>query len=169
VKKIRTISAYLLVLVFLVPVTGFYYTKHSCLKSGEVQFVLKGEYSCCSETAACNHQDLNMVGKGCDHEIAEEEKACCDAGAFALTDETELCSSDHNLTDCCRNEGNYLKSEDEFTSPGKIEIPHVKTLLTAALYAVELHPVQQGVIGKNAHSLPLSSTDMLLKHSVLII
>jgi hypothetical protein len=72
---------------------------------------------------------------------------------------------------CCLNEGNYLKSENEYTSPGKIEIPHIKMLITAAFYSIDLLPVFHQTIEETAHSPPFSITsiDILHKHSVLII
>jgi hypothetical protein len=68
VKTIRNIFSYLLVLLFLVPATGFYYTRHSCLKSGEVQLVLDGDYTCCAETTRISQKTVKQEGSCCDLE-----------------------------------------------------------------------------------------------------
>ena len=142
VKTIQDIFSYLLVLMFLVPATGFYYTRHSCLKSGEVQLVLNGNHSCCAETARITHDPVNQE-----------------------------CSLEESSLGCCINEGNYLKSEDEYTFPGRVEMPHIKIIITAALNSTDLFQYVQERIEENAHSPPftLSSVDILHKHSVLII
>lgn len=142
VKTIQNIFSYLLVLMFLVPATGFYYTRHSCLKSGEVQLVLNVDHSCCAETARITHDPVNQE-----------------------------CSLEKSSLGCCINEGNYLKSEDEYTFPGRVEMPHIKIIITAALNSTDLFQYVQMSIEENAHSPPftLSSVDILHKHSVLII
>ena len=142
VKTLRNIFLYPLVLMFLVPATGFYYTRYSCFKSGEVQLVLNGNHSCCAETARIAHDPVNQE--------------------YSL----EISS-----LGCCINEGNYLKSEDEYTFPGRVEMPHIKIIIAAVLNSTDLFQYVQMSIEENAHSPPftLSSVDILHKHSVLII
>lgn len=158
-KAIRNIFSYLLVLMFLIPATGFYYTRHSCLKSGEVQFVLDGKHSCCTETAHISHDPVN------------QESSCCDRESFGQADNDSEGSSKEASFRCCINEGFYLKSEDEYTSPGRVEMPQIEIIITAALYSTDLFKYVQEIIEENAHSPPftLSSTDILHKYSVLII
>ena len=162
VKAMRTIFAYLLVLTFLVPATGFYYTKHSCLRSGEVQLVLDGDYSCCAEIIE------NIC---CEHDFIEQESSCCNSESSNQEGRDEICSINNSSTKCCTNEGYYLKSEDEFTSPGKTEMPHIKILIAPPLRTIELLTLQYKTIEENAHAPPftISSIDLLHKHSVLII
>lgn len=157
--------------MFLVPATGFYYTKHSCLKSGEVQLVLDMDYSCCSETSQISHEPVNPEGLCYNQDLVETEGTCCNIESSSQAKPGIDCTLEKTATSCCQNEGNYLKSRDEYTSPGKGEMPHVKILLTAALYSIELLPVIHVTIEENAHSPPyiLSSVDILHKHSVLII
>ncbi len=158
-KTIRNIFSYLLVLLFLVPATGFYYTRHSCLKSGEVQLVLDGDYTCCAETTRISHKTVKQEG------------SCCDLESDSQVNTGSECSMERSLTACCVNEGNYLKSENEYTLPGKIEMPQVKMIITPALSSMVLLPVIHQTIEENAHSPPFisSSVDILQKHSVLII
>jgi len=162
VKAIRTIFAYLLVLTFLVPATGFYYTKHSCLKSGEVQLVLDGDYSCCATTEESNC---------CINNVIEQESSCCNSKSSNQEGKDEICSINNSTSECCTNEGHYLKSEEKFTSPGKTEMSKLKILFTASLCSIELLPVQFKTIEENAHSPPftISSIDLLHRYSVLII
>ena len=159
VKPIWNIFLYPLVLMFLVPATGFYYTRHSCLKSGEVQLVLDGAYSCCAETAQITHDPVSSEGSCCDVESANQANA----------DKEYV--KDGTSPGCCINEGNYLKSQDEYTPPGRVEMPHIEIILTAALYSIDLYQNVQESIEENAHSPPfiLSAVDILHKHSVLII
>lgn len=159
VKTFRTIFSYGLVLMFLIPATGFYYTRHSCLKSGEVQLVLYGDHSCCAETAHITDDPVSLEGLCCDMESSSQ----ANTGSEYSLEESSL--------DCCVNEGNYLKSEDEYTSPGRVEMPHIEIIITSALYSRDLFQTVQESIEENAHSPPytLSSVDILHKYSVLII
>ena len=170
-KTLRNIFSYGLVLMFLVPSTGFYYTMHSCLRSGEVQLVLDGDYSCCSENSQVAHNPLDAVGSCCSLDFIEAESTCCNLGSSHQENSGLDCYIEGSSSSCCLNEGNYLKSEDEYTSPGKIEMPHIKMLTTAVLYSIENLPVIHQTIEENAHSPPfaISSIDILHKHSVLII
>ena len=158
-KTIHNIFSYLLVLMFLVPATGFYYTRHSCLKSGEVQLVLDGDYSCCAETAQITHDPVSSEGSCCDVESANQANA----------DKEYV--KDGTSPGCCINEGNYLKSEDEYTLPGRVEMPHIEIIITAAFYSTDLFQNVKESLEENAHSPPftLSSIDILHKYSVLII
>jgi len=141
VKTVRNIFSYLLVLMFLIPATGFYYTRHSCLKSGHVQLVLDGNYTCCNMESS-GHTNTGME-----------------------------CAVEGSSSDCCINEGNYLKSKDEYTPPGKTEIPHIEIIITATLFSIDLFPDIQETLEEKAHSPPfiLSSVDILHRHSVLLI
>ena len=158
-KTIQNIFSYSLVLMFLVPATGFYYTRHSCLKSGEVQFVLNRNHSCCAETARIAHDPVN------------QESSCCDMESSIQANSDWECSIEKSSLGCCINEGNYLKSEDEYTFPGRVEMPHIEIIITAALYSTDLFQNVKESLEENAHSPPftLSSIDILHKYSVLII
>jgi len=171
VKTLHTIFSYGLLLMFLIPATGFYYTRHSCLKSGEVQLVLDGDYSCCAETSQMDHDPAQTDSSCCSQDLIEPESSCCSIESSLQENPGIDCTLEGTLTSCCQNEGNYLKSQEKYTSPGKVEMPHVKILVTAGLYSIELLPVIHETIEENAHSPPfiLSSVDILHKHSVLII
>ncbi len=159
VKTFRTIFSYSLVLMFLIPATGFYYTRHSCLRSGEVQLVLDGDQYCCAETAQIAHDPMNQEG------------SCCDMESSSQANTVSECSLEESSLGCCVNEGNYLKSEDEYTSPGRVELPNIEIIINAALFSTDLYQNVQKSIEENAHSPPytLSSVDILHKYSVLII
>jgi len=171
VKTFRTIFSYGLLLMFLIPATGFYYTRHSCLKSGEVQLVLDGDYTCCAEPSMVAHDPNMSEGSCCNQDLVEPEGTCCNMESSSHANPGIDCTLEGTSSSCCQNEGNYLKSKNEFTSPGKVEMPHVKILITAAFYSIDLFPIVQETIEENAHSPPyiLSSVDILHKHSVLII
>jgi hypothetical protein len=159
VKTILNIFSSLLMLMFLVPATGFYYTRHSCVISGEVQLVLDGKHSCCTKTDALSHDPVN------------QEDSCCDRESFGQADNDSEGSSREVSFGCCINEGFYLKSEDEYTSTGRVEMPQIEIIITAAPYTDDLFQYVQESIEENAHSPPyyLSSVDILHEHSVLII
>ena len=171
VKTIQNIFSSVLVLMFLVPATGFYYTRHSCLKSGEVQLVLDGDYSCCTETAQIAHDPVISEDSCCSHDKIETESSICDVESANQANADKEYVKDGTSPGCCINEGNYLKSQDEYTPPGRVEMPHIEIILTAALYSIDLFQNVQESIEENAHSPPyaLSSVDILHKHSVLII
>jgi len=103
--------------------------------------------------------------------LVETEGTCCNLESSTQANPGIDCALEGTSSSCCFNEGNYLKSQDEYISPGEVEMPHVKILITAALYSIELLPVIHETIEENAHSPPfiLSSVDILHKHSVLII
>ena len=158
-KTRQNIFSSLLMLMFLIPATGFYYTRHSCLKTGEVQLVLEGDYSCCSETARITHDPVNQAS------------TCCDLESNSQANTASECSIEGSLAACCVIEGNYLKSEDEYTSPGRVEMPHIDVTTSSALYSNGLFQNVEEIIEEKAHSPPftLSSADILHKYSVLII
>ena len=145
--------------MFLVPATGFYYTRHSCLKSGQVQLVLDGKHSCCTEAGHIAHNTVN------------QEDPCCDMDSFGQADKGSEGSSKESSLGCCINEGIYLKSDDEYTSTGRVEMPQIEIIITATLYSADLFQYFQESIEENAHSPPftLSSVDILHKYSILII
>lgn len=171
VKTTRHIFSYAVVLMFLIPATGFYYIRHSCLKSGEVQLVLDGDFSCCAEISQMAHDPGSSSGSCCSQDLIEPESSCCSMESSSHANSGIDCSLEGTPSSCCSNEGNYLKSRDEYTSPDEVDIPHVKILIIAVLYSDELLPVIHETIEENAHSPPyiLSSVDILHKHSVLII
>ena len=121
--------------------------------------VLDGKHSCCTETAHIAHNTVN------------QEDSCCDMESFGLADKGSEGSSKESSLGCCINVGNYLKSEDEYTSPGRVEMPNIEVTTSSALYSNDLFQNVEEIIEENAHSPPftLSSTDILHKYSVLII
>jgi len=171
VKTVQNIFLYWLVLIFLIPATGFYYTRHSCLQSGEVQLVLDDDYTCCSEKSDMAQHPMDLKGSCCSQIFMEAESICCLSESSSHENSGMDFYVEGSSSNCCLNEGNYLKSENEYTSPGKIEMPHVKMLITAATSSIENLPVIHQTIEEKSHSPPftISSNDILHKHSVLII
>lgn len=153
VKTVRNISLYLLMVSFMIPATGFYYTKHSCLKSGKVQLVMDGNYSCCKA------------------EIIQTESSCCNMEKSTIVNSSLNYWFDNSVPECCINEGKYLKSEDDYTFPGRIEMPDIDFVLTVALFFQDVSPFVRESIEEKAHSPPpgISTIDILHKYSVLII
>lgn len=133
-KSLRNIFSLLILAIFLVPSTGFYYNKRSCLKSDQLLFVFDGDNICC----------------------AEDAQTQCKAGT---------------AKECCTDEGNYLKTDEDYTSPARIGLPHIEIHLTLAYHTCNLCPDPQFMVEKNTHSPPLiiSSKDILLQHGVLLI
>ena len=131
--------------------------------------VLDGNYSCCAENS--QNDPLDSEESCCTLELVEAESTCCNIESSSHENLGMNCYVEESSSGCCLNEGNYLKSENEYTSPGKIEMPHVKMLISATLYSIENLPVIYQTIEENAHSPPftISSIDILHKHSVLII
>jgi hypothetical protein len=120
---------------------------------------LDGDRSCCVETAQIPDDPANQEG------------SCFDMESSSQANTGSECSIDESSLDCCINVGNYLKSEDEYTSPGRVEMPHIEIIIATAFYSRDLFQNVQRSIEENAHSPPytLSSVDILHKYSVLII
>lgn len=157
----------MILVIFLIPAAGFYYNKHSCLTSGEVQIVLVNEYSCCAEEANAH----------CEAESMAEWVAapgCCTAEKEILPASDRL--PDLPLykdmeADCCSNDGKYLKSQEDYHFPDRVKVPHVE--ISYAFASLILHPVGEGgsFIVKNTRPPPLSvsSRNMLLRNGVMLI
>ena len=133
--------------LFLVPAAGFYYIKHSCRKSGEVVLVMDKDYHCCAVKVP--------------------------AGDLTFSDRSSKASMDLNLTgeECCTNEGNYLKTDVNYTSPSKVHLPGVEIPLILAYNSVQLLFDTYTGVERYAHSPPiiLPSREILLQQSVLLI
>ncbi len=157
--------------MFLIPAMGFYYTRHSCLKSGHVQMVLDRNYTCCTQKEQKGHDLLSLQNTCCAYEEIEQETSCCDMESSrpeGVGNENTLKSASSN---CCINDGNYLKSKDEFTPPGKVEMPRIEFIVNAALFSIDLFSDIQETTEEYAHSPPFipSTADILHSHSVLLI
>ena len=164
----RNIYSMVLVLLFLVPATGFYFSKHTCLQSGEVFLVINGDYDCCS---------------GSDQSAAVHTKSCCDKGVIAPPESccgphkdmakspSGECSVVEATQTCCINDMRYIKSDEDYTSPDKTGMPQAKSLFLAPAYTLHAQAVNPGIIEQRSKSPPysLSSSDILNRISVLLI
>lgn len=150
VRTLKNIGSILMLLIFLVPAAGFYYTKHSCTKSGEVQMVLDMDYSCCAEQAETI----------CEMDISEP-LACCTP---------ELPVYNDNETDCCSNEGKYLINEEKYDLPSRAEVPHIEIHLTVATNIINPARYFFSFIEENTHPPPAkTSGEYLLQYGVMLI
>jgi hypothetical protein len=153
VRILRNIFLILIAGAFLIPTTGFYYTRHSCHKTGIVRLVLDEDYSCCSPV------------------IVTAVSSCCskeqDIDA-PMDDESYL---DNTPPDCCVNEGKYLKSDEDYNVSGRIKLSGQKFFFYSDHISHEILPSVLEPVEKNAHSPPLAkfSKDILHKHSILLI
>ena len=154
-----SIFSVLLVAIFMIPAAGFYYTRHSCSSSGEVEYVLDQDYSCCAE----NIQDHCTIDQ-------PVEKSCC--GETSPTEPVKApVSLEETKEECCSNEGNYLKTEEKYTSPEKSESLPIEIQHTIVFHFYIPTPATNPLIEENAHSPPLiiSSKILLLRHGVMLI
>ncbi len=164
-----------MIAIFLIPAAGLYYNRHSCHKTGEVQFVLDKEYSCCaapsethcevqsSSTSACCNVDIESIEPGVypkeDESFLKSEN---------LPGHQEITDLDEN---CCLNEGKYIKSEEKYSMPAKSKLPHIEISFTIAAILAKPSPVWNPSIEQNAHSPPppISSKNILLRNGVMLI
>jgi hypothetical protein len=81
------------------------------------------------------------------------------------------CSLTGTSKTCCLNEIRYIKSDEDYTAPGKTETPPVKMHVLATLYTLDTKSSNPGALETRANSPPftLASTDILLRHSVLLV
>jgi hypothetical protein len=157
-----------MVLVFLVPATGFFYNKHSCLQSGEVHLAINVVYDCCSTT---DQQAGEHLPTCCPSGMATPMNASCDVDAGKESSSHGECSLTESSKTCCINEIRYIKSDEDYTQPDKTETPSVKMITLAALHTPYTKaPLNSVAVETRAHSPPFApgSTDILLKHSVLL-
>ena len=152
-----------MVAIFLIPAAGFYYNKHSCSKSGEVRFVIDDDYTCCATDSKLSSFAAD-VQSNCDAEPAEESTCCTEKTEMTLIIEEPA-------EDCCSNEGRYLKTDDDYTSPLQIELPHIDINFTIAYHSVNFFGDPGFIVEEKAHSPPfiIPSKNILLQNSVLLI
>lgn len=167
-KQVRSIYTLLLVAVFFVPAAGFYYNRHSCLTSGEVHLVICGDYDCCTsaDQLAGTHSETC-----CSPDLSKPSGTCCGTLSGMDTPTSGECSLASPLNACCINEIQFIKSDDDYTPPGKTEIPQVKMLVIASIPSPDMPAATHDAVEEYANSPPfaLSSIDILHKHSVLLI
>jgi hypothetical protein len=134
-----------------------------------VQLVLDEDFACCSESKQISPDPLSSC---CTHDIIEPDNFCCEVeSSRQAKNGMSECSVEESSSNCCINEGKYLKSQEEYTSPARVEMPHIEIIISAALFSIDLFARVQETIEEHAHSPPytLSSVDILHRHSVLII
>ena len=158
-KKVLNIFSILLLPIFLIPATGFYYTHHACLRSGEVRLVLDRDYSCCEDRVKDQHNDPLV------------HPSCCQHGKSQPSHPGKAWAQDDPSQDCCMNTGNYLKTKDEYTFPGKFDFSQVIITFPVIHPFLELPSVVADATEENVHGPPLAphGRDMLHKHAVLIV
>lgn len=140
-------------MIFLIPATGFYYTKHSCAKTGEVQMVMDTDYSCCAEN----------TNKQCEIESSDAND-CCPAETPEIPLYTDI---DEN---CCSNEGQYIKTEDIYSPPARVEAPQTEYQYTIAANLLIHFQKGYSVMLENTRPPPAyTSKNILLLKSVLLI
>lgn len=154
VKHVRKIFSVLLAVIFLIPAAGFYYTRHSCLKTGETQIVFEQDYACCTDSHHTQHDPETSA-----------ESACC-----ALPD-ANLPGFQSEGGDCCSDEVEYIKTDDEYTTPAKPYLPRIEVhvIFASLLFGQSSYPGTR--IESSAHSPPTGtpSRDILLQNGVLIV
>ena len=155
-KHARNIFSLFLAIIFLIPAAGLYFTRHSCLKSGNTQIVFDNNYSCCVEETQMQ----------CSTE-SEAESTCCIPKA-----ENPLIIKESS-EDCCSNEGEYLKTDIKYISPEKTKLPQIEILITIASLPGHFHsfPESGSSVEEYSHSPPftISSRHILLQHGVLLV
>lgn len=92
------------------------------------------------------------------------EYACCEA-------ESETCCQEESHEDCCVNNTNYLKTEDEYTVPERTELLKIESQLTLVFHTTGLFPEFSLATQERAHAPTdlYSSRELLLQHGVLLI
>jgi len=174
-KYIRNTGALLMIAIFLIPAAGIYYNRHSCDKTGEVHFVLDEEYSCCAVTAETDCEVQSSSTLACCNNEAENAESGDnpeEAGIFTKPDKVqglhEIKGANEN---CCLNEGQYLKSEEKYSTPTKTKLPHIEISITIAAALSSPVPAWNPSVEQNAHSPPalISSKNILLRNGVMLI
>ncbi len=152
-QKIYKISSLLLLVVFLIPTTGFYYVRHTCLQSGSGKIVFDGNYSCCqagSEVTSCCIS-------------TDQDKECCKSA--------NLANSFENIhRKCCSNDAKYVKDESQYQKTKKVQIRLFFTYTSLTDSMVHFtESVNKNISPFDIHSKINTSREVLILHSVLII
>jgi len=155
---IRKIFTFILIGIFLVPAAGLYYTRHSCMKSGDVRIVFDADYTCCAGDALPAFEDRAADGSA--------GGAACGRHNAGPVSKIEAARDN-----CCSSESEYLKTKEEYTCPEKDQVPDFELQLTIAEVLPGLSPSLQLHAEENSHSPPctLSSRKILLQNGVLLI
>ena len=141
-----------MVVIFMIPVTGFVYTRHTCQQSDQAQIVFDHQYMFCAE----------IEETYC--EMVQTEQNCCSG-------EIEEPVSGIESEECCSNDSRYLKVEDEYSVPDKTQSFQFEiTLNIALLYGYEKPATdiqnRAQIYSKSVFHPP---ADLLRQHSALLL
>lgn len=167
-SSIGKILTFLLLVVFFIPAAGFYYNKHSCSESGLVQVVLDSDYSCCEGNSQDACMDPDMIE-------TSENQSCCASGLENPESSSGVADLPFSIqetdTECCFNDGRYLKSAEKYYFPYKTKFSDNPIHFSIALHSINSIPDSHVTVSEQGHSPPLntSSREILLKNSVFLI
>ena len=155
-KHARNIFSLFLAIIFLIPAAGLYFTRHSCLKSGNTYILLDSNLGCCKEGTYMQCSTDSFTESDCCSHVTER---------FLITEELS--------EDCCSNEGEYMNLDEKYTSPEKRGLPHIEILITLASLPNQYNCLPEAgfSVDEYSHSPPfvISSRHILLQHGILLI
>jgi len=158
-KRIRQIGFVFIIVIFLVPSTGIFFTRHTCKVASRTVIVLNRDYNCCEDAgtlhgiSCCNTE--NRV-----HNISDRKG-----------NTTGILRNGDSGT-CCTTESLYLKEQDEYTNPVKARIPqHVIYLASVQFPLLPQCTFFNNDIYFLTHSPPVifDPGEILQKNSVLLL
>ena len=151
-KWVKHIFLAVMVVIFMVPATGFIYTRHTCQQSEQAQIVLDHEYIFFTEIKETHCEMVPM------------EQNCCSG-------ETEEPVSGIESEECCSNDSEYLKVEDEYTVPDKAQSFQFEITLTIALLPGHMQTFAESQTLTQHYSPRVfhPPTDLLRQHSALLL
>lgn len=100
---------------------------------------------------------------------------CLESGKvqFTLNGEYTCCEAgqEESHEDCCVNNTNYLKTEDEYTAPERTELLKIEFQLTLVFHTTGFFPEFSLATQEKAHAPKdlYSSRELLLHHGALLI
>jgi len=146
---IKKIFSVFLTLIFLIPTTGIYYIKHTCLKTGNENIVFSDTFKCCGS------EKEKQICCG-----STKQQPCCNT--VNQTGSVDKITTNHQ--DCCINEVNYLKDDSHYDAPGKSV---VKVLVNKKAFSVSTASfnIENVINRKQGYKLPIiiSSVEILNK------
>jgi hypothetical protein len=147
---VRNILSVLLSLIFLVSASGFSFTKHTCLVSGNIHVTLGGDFTFASENV---------------EDYCQEKPSCCQGINSAPDSEAE------SSADCCVKYSRYLITEKDYTAPVKPDMPRTKIRIANGFPTIHIFTDSILKTEHRKHPPPeiFNSRQYLVQHSILLI
>jgi hypothetical protein len=157
-KAIRQIWFLSMMVIFLIPAMGFNITTHYCGISQTSKIVFDRDFKCCCE------DQLVAEGSCCEHGYQDDRQT-------EKSDISGDCTSVGEPEQCCSNEIRYIKEQDEYSVPGKVQVQQSGAILIVAMamdYGIHSLPGKP-MAQSNSPPILYTAKELLYQHSALLL